>query len=289
MTDRDDLGARRVVLVADPDAEPEAGTVTPPEEARISPLDRGFLYGDAAFETLRCYDGEPAFLDAHVDRLRETLSALSIPAEVTVEGMRRRVERLVSAVASEGTTDAYVRVSVTRGDREGLLAPTETTPRLVATAAPLSRRRYPPATVAVVDQRRYDAPQYRLKTHNYLPSVLARAEASDADEALMRGPDGGVVSGAVSNVFAVRDGRLRTPDEAVRPGVTRAVVRAVAADLGIDTEVGPLADLASADAAFLTNSTWGVRPVGAVEGTALPADDDRVAALADAYLERALP
>lgn len=290
MSQRDDLGGERVVLVADADAPPDAGEVTTPAAARISPLDRGFLYGDAVFETVRCYNGEPAFLDAHVERLREGLSALSIPAEVSVDGIRRRVDRLVSAVAAGGEPgDAYVRVSVTRGDREGLLTPTETTPRLVAMAAPLSTRRYDPATVTVVDQRRYDTPLYRLKTHNYLPSVLAKAEADGADEALLRDDAGGLASGAVSNLFVLTDGTLRTPERAVRPGVTREVVRSVAEDRGIDTERAPVPEIDAVEAAALTNSTWGVRPVERVDDTWLPTDHPVLDAIAREYYRRATP
>ncbi len=289
MTDRDDVGGERVVLVADADAPPEAGEVTAPAAARISPLDRGFLYGDAVFETLRCYDGEPAFLDAHVERLREGLSALSIPVEVSVEGVRRRVERLLSALDGGESTDAYVRVSVTRGDRAGLLAPTETTPRLVAMAAPLSTRRYDPATTTVVDQRRYDTPAYRLKTHNYLPGVLAKAEAGDADEAVLRDETGALASGAVSNLFVRTGETLRTPERAVRHGVTREVVLSIAEDRGIDTECGPITDIEAVDAAALTNSTWGVRPVERVDDVRLPTDDPVLEPLAREYYRRATP
>lgn len=285
---REDLADQTVVLVADAEAGPEAGSVTPPGDARLSPLDRGFLYGDAAFETVRCYDGDPAYLPRHADRLRDALSALSIPVEPRTEELRRRVERLLDALDTGGRSadhdDAYVRLAISRGERTGVLAPTETDPTVVGIAKPLSTRRYDPATVVTVPQRRYDTLVFRQKTHNYLPSVLAKGAAGEADEALMFDDEGRVASGAGSNVFVLRDGTLSTPDRAVRPGVTREVVLELAADAGLATSVGPVESLADADGVFLTNTTWGVRPVASVDGDSVP-ESETVTDLRDRYLE----
>ncbi|PSQ56306.1 4-amino-4-deoxychorismate lyase [Halobacteriales archaeon SW_7_71_33] len=293
---RDDLGDTTVVVVGDADASPSSLDATTPERARVSPLDRGFLYGDAAFETLRCYDGQPVLLSEHVDRLHETLSALSIPAAPSVERVRAWTDRLLDGLATETASDpttggydgdAYVRLSVTRGERRGVLTPTETDPTLVGVAVPLSTRRYEPALVETADERRYDAALYRLKTHNYLPSVLARGE-SDADEVLMRDASGAVASGAGSNVFVLDGDALVTPEAPVRRDVTREAVRSVAADLGYATREARVRSVADADAVVLTNTTWGVRPVGSVDGHPLPVPD-AVERLADRYLDRVLP
>ncbi|PSQ18945.1 4-amino-4-deoxychorismate lyase [Halobacteriales archaeon QS_8_69_26] len=285
---RDDLADETAVLVqTDPD-DPSNGRVTGPGDARISPLDRGFLYGDAAFETVRWYGDDPAFLPAHVDRLDAALAELSIPAEFGVEGLTARVDRLRDWLFEDpADNDAYVRVSVTRGDRSGVLSPTETDPTLVAIAKPLTTRRYDPATVETVETRRRGGPLSRLKTHNYLPGVLAKGE-TNADEALMRDDRGAVASGAASNVVAVQDGTLVTPDRNVRPGVTREAVLDVAADLGIDTRLAPV-DLDAAEAAVLTNTTWGVRPVRSVDGDPLATDHDLVRTVAEAYFDRVVP
>lgn len=285
---RDDLAAATAVLVQADPTDPGNGRVSAPAAARISPLDRGFLYGDAAFETVRWYGDDPAFLPAHVERLDAALSELSISAGVTVDGLARRVDRLRDWLFEDpGENDAYVRVSLTRGERSGVLAPTETDPTLVAVAKPLSTRRYDPATVETVETRRRGGPLSRLKTHNYLPGILAKAE-TDADEALMCDDRGAVASGASSNVFAVHEGTLVTPDRNVRSGVTREAVLEVAADLGVETRLGPV-DLEGAAAAFLTNTTWGVRPVRSVDGDPLAADHDLVRTVAEAYFDRVIP
>jgi branched-chain amino acid aminotransferase len=276
---RDDVSDETRVLVERGD-ERHIGT---PDEVRISTLDRGFLYGDGVFETLRCYDGEPAFIERHVSRLNEALGATRIGTRFDTD----EVDEMISAVTYEFTGDAYVRFTVTRGERDGLLAPTEETPTVVVHAKPLERRRYAPATVETTSVERPLGVLARHKTTCYLPNVLAKGETStEADEALMVA-DSSVASGAVSNVFVVRDGRVETPDTRIREGVTREVILETANEDGYETHVGEIS-LEDADAVFLTNTTWGVRAVKSIDGRAYDTEHPVVEELADAYLERAL-
>jgi len=277
---RDDLGDEARVLVEDlKSGERRVGT---PDEVRISTLDRGFLYGDAVFETLRCYDGTPAFVERHVSRLNDALGATGIDASFDVSSVEERVSLVTDGFAG----DAYVRLTVTRGERDGLLAPTEDEPTVVAYAKPLERRHYPPATVEIVTEPRPIGVLARRKTGCYLPNVLAKGETSaDSDEALMLA-DGSVASGAVSNVFVVRDGRVETPEKRIRRGVTREVALDIAEDRGYETHERETT-VEEADTVFLTNTTWGVRPVESVDGRRYDAEHPVVEELADAYLERA--
>jgi branched-chain amino acid aminotransferase len=276
---RDDLGDETRVLV-ERDGERRVGG---PDEVRISTLDRGFLYGDAVFETLRCYDGTPAFVGRHASRLNGALEAVGIDARFDASGLAERISEVTEGFAG----DAYVRFTVTRGDRDGLLAPTEETPTLVAHAKSLSRRRYPPATVETATEPRPLGVIARHKTTCYLPNVLAKGETTaEADEAIMTA-DGTVASGAVSNVFVVRDGGIETPEARIRKGVTREAVLELADGKGYETHVGETA-VDDAEAVFLTNTTWGVRGVESVDGNEYDPDHPVVEELAGAYLERAL-
>jgi branched-chain amino acid aminotransferase len=114
-----------------------------------------------------------------------------------------------------------------------------------------------------------------IKTHNYLNGILARLElrGSDADEVILRDVEGYVTEGATSNLFFVADGTLRTPTTRldILPGVTRGVVLDLARSEGIPVEAGEytLADLRRADEAFVTNTTWEVRPVTRVDDASL--------------------
>ncbi|MFP4188703.1 MAG: aminotransferase class IV [Halobacteriales archaeon] len=274
MTNRGDITGTERALVEE-DGERRVG---PADEITVSTLDRGLLYGDAVFETLRCYDGAPAFLGRHVSRLEEALDAARIDAEINPATVQGYVDDLVD----EG--DAYVRVTVTRGKRDGLLGPTEDTPTVIVHAKPVGQRRYSPATVETVTEPRPVGIVGRHKTACYLPNIVARDEAESADEAIMLAEDT-VASGTVSNVFVVRDGAVETPADRVRNGVTREIVLDEARGR-YETRIGEVT-VEDADTVFLTNTTWGVRPVESFDGREYDTHPV-VEELADAYLRRAL-
>jgi branched-chain amino acid aminotransferase len=257
------------------------GELVADDEATISVADRGFLYGDAAFETCRAYGGDVFEWDAHLTRLSKTCETLGMPDAVPDD----LHDRIVATLSANDLADAYVRVSVTRGIQPGKLTPAEdVTPSVVIIVKPLPRGGADgesvwdgPATVRTVDRRRIPKASMPAdaKTHNYLDGILARLEirGTDADECLVRDADGAVAEGATSNVFFVNDGTLKTPSVAVPilPGVTRAVVLELAAELGIPVETGAydVNAVRTADEAFLTNTTWEVRPIGALDGVAV--------------------
>jgi branched-chain amino acid aminotransferase len=266
-------------------------------DATVSVRDRGFLYGDAAFETLRAYGGDLFEWVAHRERLVRTCETLGMPDAVP-DDLRERVD---ATLAANDLADAYVRVSVTRGVQPGKLTPdAEVEPSVVVIVKPLPRSGIDgetvwddPATVRTVERRR--SPDAALpadaKTHNYLGGILARLELretdTEADEALMCDTSGRVAEGATSNVFFVDDGTLHTPslDGPVLPGVTRAVVLDLAEEAGVPVASGAydVGDLRTAEEAFLTNTTWEVRPVATLDGTALgggPVTDRLAAAFA---------
>jgi branched-chain amino acid aminotransferase len=114
------------------------------------------------------------------------------------------------------------------------------------------------------------------KTHNYLNGIMARLELRrvenegyQPDEALLRDVDGNLQEGTTSNVFFVDDGTLYTPATGeLLPGITRELVLELAADESFPVETGryDVDDLRDADEAFLTNTTWELRPIETVDG-----------------------
>jgi branched-chain amino acid aminotransferase len=262
------------------------GDLVPAGEATVSVEDRGFTYGDAVFETLRVYGGDPFAWDAHRERLERSARRLGF-GDAVPDDLRARVEE---TLAENGLADAYCKVSVSRGVQPGKLTPDpEVAPTVVVYVSALPRGGVDesvwagPAAVQTVRTRR--APDSALpsdaKTHNYLGGILARLElrraATDefaADEALLRDVEGAVVEGTTSNLFFVDGGVLKTPDAdlPLLPGVTRSVVLDLAEREEFPVETGRYGvdDVREADEAFLTNSTWEVRPVGSVDGIDLP-------------------
>jgi len=259
------------------------GALVPEDEATVSVLDRGFMYGDAAFETLRVYGGAPFEWDAHRDRLHHTAATLGF-ADAVPDDLRERVDE---TLAANDLDDAYCKISVSRGVQPGTLDPQpEVDPTVVIIVKPLPRGGRDgvpvwdgPATVQTVRTRRIpnEAVPADIKSHNYLNGILGRLElrrsAGDgdpADECVLRDTDGNLAEGATSNLFFVTENGLRTPSAELDllPGVTRDIVMELARDEGFPVETGAysLDALRNADEAFLTNSTWEIRPIETVDG-----------------------
>ncbi|MFC4246722.1 aminotransferase class IV [Natribaculum luteum] len=253
------------------------GDLVPASEATVSVADRGFRYGDGAFETVRVYGGTVFEWDAHADRLERTCEALSLEHGLSRADLRARIDETLAANDLE---DASARLSITRGVQPGKLTPRpEVDPTVVVSVDPLPRGGLEgdpvwdgPATLQTVRTRRVpdEAIPSTAKTHNYLNGILARQELYDADEALIRDLEGYVAEGATSNVFFVADDGLHTPttDGPVLPGVTRRVVLELAAEAGIPTHEKwyEPAEVREAEEVFLTNSSWEIRPVESVDG-----------------------
>lgn len=277
------------------------GELVPADEATVSVRDRGFTYGDAAFETLRAYGGEPFAWRAHADRLRATCESLGLDHGLADADLLGRVRE---TLAANDLDEAYVRLSVTRGVQPGKLTPDpEVEPTVVVVVKELPRGGRAgepvwdgPADLRTVDTRRVpdEAVPAHAKTHNYLNGVLARLElrGTGADEAAMLDADGAVAEGATSNVFAVDGDGLVTPslDGPVLPGITREIVLDLAREEEVPVREGRLdpSGLRTAEEAFVTNTTWEVRPVGRVDGVEVGGGPvtDLLAALFDDRVER---
>ena len=273
------------------------GSLVPADEATVSVDDRGFRYGDGAFETLRAYGGSVFEAEAHFDRLERTCSALGLDHGLTREDLSSRISETLAANDLE---DAYVRLSITRGVQPGKLTPQPTVePTVVIWAKPLPRGGLEgtpvwegAATLQTVKTRRIPdaALPAGAKTHNYLNGILTREELYDADEAIVRDLEGYVAEGATSNIFFVDDAGLHTPtlEGSVLPGITRAIVLELAEEASIPVNEGwyELEEVRGADEVFLTNTTWELRPVERVDGLACEAPGPVTALLSRLFAER---
>lgn len=254
------------------------GRPVAPEAAHVSVFDRGFLYGDSVFETLRTYSGRPFALRRHLERLALSAARVFIELPVSLEQLAREVD---SAVVGAGNAESYVRLTLTRGVGEGLgLDPgLSRHPLRVVIVAPLQTP--PPESyrngVAVVTHstsRVTDGSAAAgAKVGNYLVAVLASraARAASAAEALIVDGRGHVVEGATSNVFAVTSqGTLLTPPESdgILLGITRENVLAVARAQGVPVREQSLAlsDVKGAAELFVCSSIRELLPVVSVDG-----------------------
>ena len=215
------------------------GELVPRHAARISPFDRGFLYGDGFFETTRIEAGVPVFLDRHLRRMAASCAQTGFGADLDVQSIADGVHMLIAANAVH---EGYLRVTVSRGAYAGSLAKLETeAPTVFAEARPLELPPLDaPAPIAIVRsafRRDERSPVVRHKSLSYQLNVLALAEGrkSGADEVYFLNAAGRLTEGAITNLFFARGGRAFTPDVAcgLLPGVTREVVLEVCAEEGV--------------------------------------------------------
>ena len=256
------------------------GRLVPASEATVNVRDRGFLYGDGVFETLRVYGGEIFEWEHHAERFARSLRTLDFDeAMPPVDDLEQRV---LDTVDANDLENAYARISMTRGTQDAKLTPqSPVDPTITVIVSELPRGGTDgedvwdnPATLRTVETRRIPSQSVpaNAKTHNYLNGILARLELreTDADEAIMADVEGYLTEGATSNLFFVDGGTLKTPgtNGDLLPGVTRGVVLDIAREEGLPVETGQysIPDLREADEVFATNTTWEVRPVTTVDG-----------------------
>jgi branched-chain amino acid aminotransferase len=255
------------------------GEVTPPETAAISVYDRGFLYGDSVFETIRTYGGRPFALGEHLARLERSAERVFIPLPVSRATLAAELQQGLALCEND---ESFVRIMLTRGTGPiGLdpdLAEKPNRVVLVEPFVPPPHEAYEQGIEAIVVHaaRATDAtPAAGAKVANYLTSLLAIREARrrGAVEAIIVDARGSVLEGTTSNVFLVKDGELVTPPETagILAGITRAYVLRAAAEVGVKTALRDVreAELFSADELFISSTLREVLPVVRLEGRAI--------------------
>ncbi|HEX2163710.1 MAG TPA: aminotransferase class IV [Thermoanaerobaculia bacterium] len=246
------------------------GEVLPLTEARVSPLDRGFLFGDGVYEVARIVGGGLVFWEEHRRRLADGLAATRIAPAGGVAAVERGLGALLAAAAVEEGS-LYLQVTRGAGPREKIPPPT-LAPTLFAFAsahghpAPASR----PQTAIAHDDHRWG--RCDVKSISLMGSVLGKLAARDAgaDEVLFVGSAGEVREGGSTTFLVVQDGALVTHPlgRRILPGVTRAALLAAAADLGLPVEERPplLSERAAWQEAMTAATLLGVQPVVRLDG-----------------------
>ncbi len=272
------------------------GRIADQEHAVVSVFDHGFLYGEGIYETLRTYNGQPFLFERHMARLRRSAGMLALPVPLDDRAIGARFDETMGAAALGGDTgrDAYIRILVTRGVGELSYDPaTCPAPSVVIIVKPHVDP--PPAAyeqgvrVALVPIIRNHPGSVNplIKSNNLLNNALAMQEAfrRGAFEGVMRNYRGELSECTQSNLFVVKDGAALTPalDSGLLPGITRAFLFEVGADLGIPVKEVVLRDpdLLDADEAFLTSTTREAVPIVQV-------DDRRIGSGAPGPVTRAL-
>ena len=246
------------------------GVITPEEDATISVLDHGLLFGDSVYETLRTYDGKPFLFSRHFARLEHSARGIDLKLPWTKSKTLDEIRRTLFA------SECRIRVMMTRGVGE-LAADTETCtdPAAIIIVVPLippPERIYREGVDVVISSVRRSSRFADIKTGSLIHQVLARREAKSkrAYEAILLTADGKLSDGITSNIYMVRDGKLLTPghDAGIVEGITRSVVLDLAREAGLKVveDFFEVDDIAKADEMFLTSTTREVVPIARVDG-----------------------
>lgn len=248
------------------------GRLTDVGEASVSVQDRGLLYGDGLFETIRVYGKRPFQLDAHIDRLSWGARKIQLDLKISQTELKRAV---LETIRANEYPEAVARLTVTRGlTTERMKITPGAKQTIIVTVDEFTgypRHHYESGVevVTVTDGRGEFA---MVKSLNFLSNVLARHEADGrgAFEALLVTRRGFVMEGAVSNCFLLLDGILITPPvgERVMPGITRELVLDLARKNGISAKEDSIMneELEDAEEMFMTNSLMEVMPVTKLDG-----------------------
>ena len=251
------------------------GEFVPRRDALVSVEDRGFVFGDGVYEVLRAIRGRLFATRFHNERLARSLDGIRItlsPGDTPASFVDIGKQLLRENGLLDGEATLYIQVTRGATTRAHYFPPADTSPTIYISAA-----RFTPNTelsergAAAISHPDLRWGRCDLKTLNLLPNVLASQTAKEkgAFEAMLI-RDGVVTEGAKTNFFGVVDGTLRThpSDTHILPGITRSVLRDLAAGLGIGVDESPITvdEIPGLSELFLTGTTTDVMPVVQLDG-----------------------
>ena len=247
------------------------GEFLPPDRAKVSAFDRGFVFADGVYEVIPAYGGRPFRLPQHLVRLDNSLAGIRLSNPLAARDWQTVFTRLVE---SGGGGDQSVYLQVTRGPAERDHAfPKQVTPTVFAYSQPL---KYPEPAQLAAGVAAITVPDIRwlrcdIKAIALLPNVLMRQQATEqgaAEAILIR--DGHMMEGSASNIFVVLKGVLVTPPKGpfILPGVTRDLALELARAHGLACEERAVteSELRSAEELMLSSSTKELLPITRLDG-----------------------
>jgi len=243
------------------------GEFLPLSEAKVSVLDRGFLFADGVYEVIPAYAGKLFRLQQHLDRLNSSLDAIRMPPVMSDLQWTEMLTRLVEE-HSQSDQSVYIQVSRGAGSSRDHKLPSEYKPTIFAMCQTIANNNLAHIAKGVqaitLDDIRWD--WCHIKSVALLGNILLKQQAADqncGEAILLR--DGYATEGSASNLFIVKNGQLITPPKShnLLPGITRDLVLELAIADGIDCIEAEISEqqLSSADEIWLTSSTKEVMPV----------------------------
>lgn len=235
-------------------------------DAKVSVLDRGFIFGDGVYDVVPAYGGKPFRMDAHLARLERSMAAIGIQCALG----RAEWERVVlDLIARSGLGDCMAYIQVTRGvAKRDHGFPKGVEPTIFCMVSPFTR---PDAALRERGLSAIGAPDLRwlrcdIKSVSLLGNVLARQQAVEAGvDDVIQFRDGHLTEGSAANIWVVRNGELLAPPRGnlLLEGIRYSLMEELAQECGIPFQMRAIseAEVAAADELMLTSATKEVLPI----------------------------
>ncbi|MCV6611618.1 MAG: aminotransferase class IV [Amphritea sp.] len=257
------------------------GEYQPLSEARISPLDRGFLFGDGIYEVIPYYNGKSVGLMPHINRMIDGLAAIEIKCNKSADEWKALLDNLIARNAEMGENlGVYVHVSRGTDVKRYHPYPDGVEPTIfcfcfgIKDPEPVDRTQVTQYSLVSTEDLRWQ--RCHIKSTALLGNVMHYQEgySTGADEALLYNADGELTEGSSCNVFIVKDGKISTPiqDNQILPGITRRIIiDSIKADgsLSLEERTITMDEVRDADEIWITSSSKEIAPVTKLDGNAV--------------------
>lgn len=260
------------------------GVYLPMDQARISPMDRGFLFGDGIYEVIPSYDGHLVGFTPHMNRMQDGLDAIEIAMRVDHEQWREIANELIARNGG-GNLGIYFHVSRGADTRRNHAYPEDIEPTIYAFVFEIPPAPVPDKsaatcyTVATTEDMRWK--RCNIKSTALLGNVMhyQHGHALGHKETILYNQDGELTEAAACNVFVVRHGIVATPllDHQKLPGITRLMLLEILrrdGSIPVEERVINMRELEQADEVWLTSSSKEIAPVVEIDGR--PVGDGKV-------------
>ena len=240
------------------------------KEAKISPLDRGFLFGDAIYEVIASYNNKPFKIEDHLDRLFINLKNIKI----SVNYSRQEVKNILESVIEKNDlSNQIIYLQISRGHeniRDHIPGPSPS-PTIFVCSFPL--KNIPNAQMTAIKaslKKDFRWRKSNIKSTSLLANVMYKIQASEENffEIILQ-ENGYITEGAVSNVFCVKNNEVKTPslENNILPGITRSVIIDIVNKIGIKITESKISveDFINSDEIWITNTTKGILLVSQID------------------------
>jgi D-alanine transaminase len=253
------------------------GDYMPMEQAKISPMDRGFLFGDGIYEVVPSYDGKLVGFAPHMDRMQDGLDAIEIQLRVNHDAWRNIANELITR-NDGGNIGIYFHVSRGADTKRHHAYPEGIAPTVYAFAfeippAPIAdKSAATPYTVSTAEDLRWK--RCNIKSTALLGNVMhyQHGHARGHNETLLYNQDGELTEAAACNLYVIKNGIVATPllDHQKLPGITRLMLLEILrrdGSIAVQERVVTLDELHNADEVWISSSSKEIAPVIEIDGT----------------------